>query len=156
LSKNEKDELFENCIQPYIQYLEELRQKGEKIALKMICHAWKSYKSKLVKISRDEDTPFLKYKDLKEEDGARFVKKCELEHFAPSSQYMQWLQSQNEIDHHLGNTSYVRKQRKWQKQDERMAQQGLENPYVQFCGRLAPFMCARSKQTKFGDVSFYS
>jgi hypothetical protein len=36
--------------------------------MKIISHAWRSYKSKLVKICRDQDTPFLKYKDLKEED----------------------------------------------------------------------------------------
>jgi hypothetical protein len=40
--------------------------------------------------------------------------------------------------------------------DERLAQQDLENPYDRFRGRLAPFMCARSKLTKSGDVSFYS
>jgi hypothetical protein len=53
LTKNEKDELFENSIQPYAQYLEELKQKGKKIAMKIISHAWRSYKSKLVKIWRD-------------------------------------------------------------------------------------------------------
>jgi hypothetical protein len=41
--------------------------------MKIISHAWRSYKSKLVKIWRDEDTPFRKYKDLKEEDWMRFV-----------------------------------------------------------------------------------
>jgi hypothetical protein len=29
LTENEKDELFENSIQAYVQYLEELKQKGE-------------------------------------------------------------------------------------------------------------------------------
>jgi hypothetical protein len=50
LTKNEKDELFENSIQAYIQYPEELKQKGKKLAMKIISHAWRSYKSKLVKI----------------------------------------------------------------------------------------------------------
>jgi hypothetical protein len=31
-TKNEKDGLFENSIQAYIQYLEELKQKGEEIS----------------------------------------------------------------------------------------------------------------------------
>jgi hypothetical protein len=44
----------------------------------------------------------------------------------------------------------------WQQDDERLAQQGLENPYNKFCGRLRPFMCAHSKLTESGDVSFYS
>jgi hypothetical protein len=72
------------------------------------------------------------------------------------SQCMQWLRSQNELDHHLYNTGYAGKQRKWQQEDERLAQQGLENPYEKFCGWLRPFMHAHSKLTELDDVSFYS
>jgi hypothetical protein len=66
---------------------------------------------------------------LIEEDWARFVDRCVSEHFDANSRYMQWLRSQNELDHHLGNIGYARKQRKCQEEDERLAQQGLENPY---------------------------
>jgi hypothetical protein len=38
LTKNEKDELFENSIQAYVQYSEELKQKGKKVAMKIISH----------------------------------------------------------------------------------------------------------------------
>jgi hypothetical protein len=69
---------------------------------------------------------------------------------------MQWLRSKNELDHHLGNTGYFKKQRKWQQEYERLAQQELENPYDNFCGWLGPFMRARSKLTELDDVSFYS
>jgi hypothetical protein len=69
---------------------------------------------------------------------------------------MQWLRSQNELDHHLYNTGYAGKQRKWQQEDERLAQQGLENQYEKFCGWLGPFMHAHSKLTESDDVSFYS
>jgi hypothetical protein len=85
LNENEKDELFENYIQTYAQYLEELKQKGNKVAMKIISHAWRSYKSKLVKIWRNQYTPFHTYKDVTKEDWARFVKKCESEHFAVES-----------------------------------------------------------------------
>jgi hypothetical protein len=37
-----------------------------------------------------------------------------------------------------------------------LAQQGLENPYDKFRGRLGPFLHARSKLTELDDVSFYS
>jgi hypothetical protein len=134
LTENEKDELFENSIQAYIQYPKELKQKGKKVAMKIISHAWRSYKNKVVKIWRDQDTPFHKYKDLTKDDWARFVEQCESEHFGANSQYMQWLRSQNELDHHLGNTGYAGKQRKWQQEDERLTQQGLENPYDKFHG----------------------
>jgi predicted DNA binding CopG/RHH family protein len=50
LTENEKDELFKNSIQTYVQYPEELKQKEKKLAMKIISHAWRTYKSKLVKI----------------------------------------------------------------------------------------------------------
>jgi hypothetical protein len=50
LTKNEKDELFKNSIQACVQYPEELKQKGKKLVMKIISHAWRSYKSNLVKI----------------------------------------------------------------------------------------------------------
>jgi hypothetical protein len=62
LTKNEKDELFKNSIQAYIQYSEELKLKGKKVTMKIISHAWRSYKSKLVKIWRDENTPSISTK----------------------------------------------------------------------------------------------
>jgi hypothetical protein len=88
LTENKKDELFKNSIQAYVQYPEELKQKGKKLAMKIISHAWRSYKSKLVKIWRNQDTPFDTYKDLSEEDWARFVEKYELENFVVNSEYM--------------------------------------------------------------------
>jgi hypothetical protein len=77
--------------------------------MKIISHAWRSYKSKLVKIWRDQDTPLDKYKDLSKEDCARFVEKCESGNFVTNSQYMQWLRSQNELDYHCDNTRYAGK-----------------------------------------------
>jgi hypothetical protein len=71
----EKDKLFKNSIQAYVQYPEELKQKRKKLAMKIISHAWRSYKSKLVKIWRNQDTSFDMYKDSSEEDWARFVEK---------------------------------------------------------------------------------
>jgi Fe2+ transport system protein B len=108
LTKNEKDKLFENSIQAYIQYPEELKQKTKKLATKIISYAWRSYKSKLVKIWRKQDTPFATYKDLSEkEDWSRFIEECESKNFTVNSEYMQWLRSHNELDHHLSNSIYA-------------------------------------------------
>jgi hypothetical protein len=109
LTKNEKDKLFKTSIQAYVQYLEELKQKGKKVAMKIISHAWRSYKSKVVKLWWEKHNPFRVYKELRGEDCARFVAKCELDNFAMNSQYMQWLWLQNELGHHLSNTSYAKK-----------------------------------------------
>jgi hypothetical protein len=57
--------------------------------MKIISHAWISYKSKLVKIWRNQDTPFATYKDLFKEDWLRFVERCESENFAANNEYMQ-------------------------------------------------------------------
>jgi hypothetical protein len=93
LIENKKDELFRNSIQAYAQYPKELKQKGKKLGMKIISHVWRSYKSKLVKIWRNQDNPFDMYKDLSEEDWARFVEKCKSENFTANSEYMQWLRS---------------------------------------------------------------
>jgi hypothetical protein len=50
LTENERDGLFKNSIQAYVQYPEELKQKEKKLAMKIISYAWRSYKSKLVNI----------------------------------------------------------------------------------------------------------
>jgi Fe2+ transport system protein B len=91
LTKNENDELSKSSIQAYVQYPEELKQKGKRLAMKIISNAWRSYKSKLVKIWRNQDTPFATYKDLSEEDWSRLLEKCESKNFVVNSEYMQWL-----------------------------------------------------------------
>jgi hypothetical protein len=56
----------------------------------IISLAWRSYKSKLVKIWRNQGTLFDTYKDLSE-DWMRFIEKWESKNFAMNSEYMQWL-----------------------------------------------------------------
>jgi hypothetical protein len=68
LTKNVKEELFEYSIQTYVEYPEELKQKGENVAMKIISHAWRTYKSRLVKCWRKKKNPFNMYKDLTEKD----------------------------------------------------------------------------------------
>jgi hypothetical protein len=113
LIKNDMDGLFKNSIQAYVQYPKELKQNGKNVAIKIISHAWRTYKSRLVKCWRNKTNPFNTYKDLRE-DWNRFFAKCESGDFATNSRYMQWLRSQNELGHHLKNINYVRKQRQWQ------------------------------------------
>jgi hypothetical protein len=121
LVENGKDELFKNFIQAYVEYLEELKQKGNKVAMKIISHAWRTYMRWLMKCLRDKKNPFNTYKDLTQEYWERFLTKCESGDFVVSNQYMQWLRSQNELDHYLGNIGYARKQRQQQQEDERLA-----------------------------------
>jgi hypothetical protein len=73
-TKNKNDELFENSIQAYVQYPEELKQKGKNLAMMIISHAWRSYKSKLVKIWRNQDTPFNRTKICQNKIGRDLLK----------------------------------------------------------------------------------
>jgi hypothetical protein len=74
LIKNEKDELFKNSIQAYVQYLEELKKKGKKIAMKIISHAWRSYKSKLVKIWKTRTPPSISTMICQKKTGRDLLK----------------------------------------------------------------------------------
>jgi phage terminase small subunit len=49
LTENDKTELFKNSIQAYVEYLEELKEKRKKLAMKIISYARSTYKSRLVK-----------------------------------------------------------------------------------------------------------
>jgi hypothetical protein len=37
-----------------------------------------------------------------------------------------------------------------------LAEHGVENPYDKFSGRLRPFMCAQSKLTEIGEITYYN
>jgi hypothetical protein len=63
---------------------------------------------------------------------------------------------QNELNHHLGNTGYAKKQSKWEQEDQRLAEQGVENTYDKLSGRLKHFMRARSKLTEIGEITYYN
>jgi hypothetical protein len=69
---------------------------------------------------------------------------------------MRQLRAQNELNHHLGNTGYAKKQSKWEQEDQRLSKQGVENPYDKFSGRLRPFMCSQSKLTDIGKITYYN
>jgi hypothetical protein len=119
-------------------------REGKRAAMKGISHSWRGYKNRLVTCLRKKQNPFEKFKDLKEEDCKRFVVKCESPEFVENSEYMRQLQAQNELNHHFGNTGYAEKQSKWEHEDQRLADQGVENPYDKFNGRLKHFVRARS------------
>jgi hypothetical protein len=93
---------------------------------------------------------------LKEEGWERFIAKCESLEFVANSEYMRQLRAQNELNHHFGNTGYARKQSKWEQEDQRLVEQGVENPYDKFSRWLKHFMRARSKLTEIGKITYYN
>jgi hypothetical protein len=74
LTENKKDELFKNSIQAYVQYPEELKQKGKKLAMKIISHTWRSYKSKLVKIGGTRTPHSIRTKICQKKTGRDLLK----------------------------------------------------------------------------------
>jgi hypothetical protein len=151
-----KSELFANSIQRYVVYPEELKEKGKRAAMKGISHSWRSYKNRLVTYLRKKQNPFEKFKDLKEENWERFITKCESPEFIVNSEYMRQLWAQNKLNHHLGNTGYAGKHSKWEQEDQRLAEQCVENPYDKFSGWLKHFMRAQSKLTEIGEITYYN
>jgi hypothetical protein len=113
-------------------------------------------KNRLVTCLRKKQNPFEKFKDLKEKDRERFVAKCESPEFVANSEYMRQLWVQNELNHHLGNTRYARKQGKSIQEDQRLAEQGVENLYDKFSGWLKHFIRARSKLTEICEITYYN
>jgi hypothetical protein len=67
LSDNYKKELFDDSVQAYVEYPEELNKKGKKVVMKTISNAWRTYKSRLVNCLRNAENPFDKFKDLTQE-----------------------------------------------------------------------------------------
>ena len=61
LSDDQK-EIFNDAIQAYVQYPEELKEKAQKLSMKIISHAWRTYKSRLVKCLKEDQNPFKKFK----------------------------------------------------------------------------------------------
>jgi hypothetical protein len=58
LTKNEKNKLIKNFIQAYVEYPEEPKQKGKNAAMKIISHAWRTYKSRPLKCCRNKANAF--------------------------------------------------------------------------------------------------
>jgi hypothetical protein len=102
--------------------------------MKGISHSWRGYKNRLVTCLRKKQNPLKKFKDLKEEDWERFVAMYKSLEFVANSEYMWQLRSQNELNHHFGNTGYARKWSMWEQKDQRLDEQGIENPYDKFSG----------------------
>jgi hypothetical protein len=63
LTEDEKNNLFANSIQQYVVYLEELKEKGKRAAMKGISHSWRGYKNRLVMCLRKKKNPFKKFKE---------------------------------------------------------------------------------------------
>jgi uncharacterized protein (DUF2252 family) len=68
LTENDTNELFKNSIQTYVEYPKEMKKKGKKQATKIISHAWRTYKNRLVEFLWEQKNPFDKYKDMTQED----------------------------------------------------------------------------------------
>ncbi|PVH64317.1 hypothetical protein PAHAL_2G236100 [Panicum hallii] len=144
LSWDDKKRIFKNNIQPYVEYPIELHDKATKHAMKIISKAWRSYKNKLLKCWKKKENPFDKYADLTKEAWDELVQKWNTPEFQQSSEYFRGLRARNELDHHLGSAGYAGKQRKWEQEDEMLAERGIENPYES------------SKLTEDGNINYYS
>ena len=73
LTQEEKQTLFNECVQKYVAFPEHLLDKGFKLSMKMISKLWRHYKSILIQCLKKGEDPFKTHKELKQEDWDLFV-----------------------------------------------------------------------------------
>ena len=151
-----KDSIFNNHIQRYVIFPENLKEKAQKLCMKMISSRWRDYKSHLIKIMRNGEEPFGRYKHLSREDWNSFVARCSTEDFQARSVKMSELRSKNKANHHLGPAGYIGKKDVWEKEDEQYAREVRRNPWHKYPGHCQSYIRARSKATDSGSVTYTS
>ncbi|KAK3126690.1 hypothetical protein QOZ80_7AG0560730 [Eleusine coracana subsp. coracana] len=153
LGKEGKKVMFTDYVMPYLEFNKEMKDKGLKRSMKAISKCWRNYKSTLVKeFIIKKRSPFERFKHLKQEDWDAFVKLKYTEEFQQISERYKLLREKNKHPHHLGTRGYDGKIEVWAAEDERLATDGLDNPWWFYPGLLKePTLC-----TLLADIGGYS
>lgn len=146
LSKDEKAALFDDYVQPFLEFPEDMKDLGMRHAMKTIAKCFRSYKSRLVSDFLEKGLePFRKHKHIQPVDWAEFVKMKSSEESKSKSQYFTDLRGKNTLDHKLGPTGYDGKIPQWEAEDAMMEKEGIPNPWEQYPeGRIRWYLRARS------------
>jgi hypothetical protein len=115
--------LFEECVQPWLAFFEELKAVVCKKIMHLISKSWRTHKSDLTRNLVDKGLDKRdKYKKL-------------------------W--ARNKLDHCLGRKSMQGKPKKWEVEDRKLAMEGVCNPRDKYpAGCPKSYLCARSYLVK--------
>jgi hypothetical protein len=123
----------DECVQPWLEFLEELKAIACKKIMQMVTKSWRTHKSDFTHnfINKGLDS-MVKHTYILKEDWANFVKLKDSEEAKAASEKYKKLRDRNLHDHCLGIAGYEGKAIKWEQEDRELAAQGLSNPWDQF------------------------
>ncbi|KAG0520251.1 hypothetical protein BDA96_08G057800, partial [Sorghum bicolor] len=125
---------------------EGMRDLAKKKFLRLVAKSFRTYKSYLVrKYVVTGLAPFAREKHIKPKQWADFVRLKTTAEFKEQSLYFKALRERNIYDHHLGTCGYEGKIEQWEAEDERLAREGISNPWTEYPDdRSRCFLRARS------------
>ncbi|TVU19977.1 hypothetical protein EJB05_36162, partial [Eragrostis curvula] len=157
LSDDQREFIFKEVVQKYVEYPEHLKQIGYKYCIHKIGQLARRFKCDLVKYYvREDKEPFEEYPHLNREDWDMFVVFKESEEFQKVSEEKKKLRARNELNHHLGPSGYEGKKAQWEAEDARYLAEGRVNPWKQYPGRAEAYLRARGYVNESGEIVFQS
>jgi len=115
LSEQDKITIFDECVQPWLEFLEELKATACKKIMQMVAKSWRTHKSDLTRnfINKGLDAT-VKHTYIPKEDWAAFVKLKDNEEAKAASEKYKKLWERNDHDNCLGTGGYEGKATKWE------------------------------------------
>jgi hypothetical protein len=146
LTKENKMTLFDEFVQPWLEFPKELKAIACKKIMQMVARSWRTHKSDL---TCNFIIPGLdateKHTYIPKNVWAKFVQlKGSEEEKAKREKYKK-LRERNKLDHSLGTGVYEGKAVKWEQEDRELTTEGISNPWDQYLGgHPKNFLRARS------------
>jgi len=102
LSEQDKMIIFDECVQPWLEFLEELKATACKKIMQMVAKSWRTHKSDLTRnFINKRLVATVKHTYIPKEDWAAFVKLKDSKESKATSEKYKKLQERNKHDHYL-------------------------------------------------------
>ena len=147
LIDNEKEQLFNECVQPHLEFSSELRAKVLKVMMRIVNKSGRTFKSELVCLFvRAGSDAMVKHPFIPRHVSEDFVKLHDTNEAKERSERFKKIHERNKHNHCLGIAGYAGAAEEWEKQDMELAAKGTSNPWHKYPeGRPRSYLCARSK-----------
>jgi len=146
LSEDNKMSLFNDCVQPWLEFTEEFKVMACKKMMQMVAKSWRTNKSELVRYYvRKGLNARVKHTYIPQQDWEDFVTLKQGELAKEESAWFKKPRERNKHDHRLGTGGYAGKAAQWEQEDRELGAEGIPSPWDQFPGRSRNFMRARGK-----------
>ena len=133
LSEEDKWSLFDECVQPRLEFPVALKDRAFKMMMQMVAKSWRIHKSELVRcFVRKGLDAMVNHPYIPRQDWAKFVKLKESEEAKETSEKYKKLRERNKHDHCLGTGGYARMAEKWEHEDRELAITCISNPWDKY------------------------